>query len=160
MQLPFTYNNCTLVLDECVTRRVVITSDALRYIHSIDVPGLGPGAIDQAIRAYTRKADARLVTRDFESTCECLLQNTKVAINFKGNILVIELKGILTLGRDIPERIKILRTWRTNQPKSRLSKKEKQMQICAKCATLLHAEKMTKRARFKLALDILRDRKT
>jgi predicted nuclease of predicted toxin-antitoxin system len=71
-----------ILLDECVTRRLVVSLPADKKIdveHSVDVAGLGWGANDEDIMQYAMKTDRILVTQDVILVHECLRRNVAVA---------------------------------------------------------------------------------
>ncbi|AIF84170.1 hypothetical protein NTE_02115 [Candidatus Nitrososphaera evergladensis SR1] len=76
-----------LLLDECVTRRLVLRlpkSANIDIEHSLDVAGLGMAASDDDILAYAIKTNRTIVTIDRKFIRECLIKKVPVATYDKG----------------------------------------------------------------------------
>ena len=59
-----------LLLDECVTRRVITTDAGNDVQHSVDA--VGWGAKDSVIRNYAKSTGQTIVSRDYNMLCQCL----------------------------------------------------------------------------------------
>lgn len=106
----------TLLLDECVTRRVVIRNDGIKAIHSIDLAELGVGANDDKILRYVEQTGITFASRDFYLVGRCLERNVKVAIYHKGKAYIVKVDDVIPLGENIPQYMPAIRSFRPKLP--------------------------------------------
>jgi hypothetical protein len=105
----------TLLLDECVTRRVVIRNEDVKVIHSVGQVGIG--ADDKEILKYAQKTGVTIVTRDFRLFCQSLDSAVDAAIYYKGKIFVLKTDDIIPIGEDIPVTMPAIRYFRPLLPR-------------------------------------------
>jgi uncharacterized protein DUF5615 len=89
-----------LLLDECVTRRVITTNSAID--HSVEIQSLGWGAADSEIRDYAKSAGKVIVSSDYKMLCQCLDNGIQTALYFKGRAYVIKLQRVEEIGIHVP----------------------------------------------------------
>jgi hypothetical protein len=105
----------TLLLDECVTRRVAIRNDSINVIHSVGEVGIG--ADDKTVLKYAQETGARIVTRDFRLFCQSLDNDVSAGFYYKGKIFLLSVDEVIPIGEDIPAKMTAIRSFRPNLPR-------------------------------------------
>jgi predicted nuclease of predicted toxin-antitoxin system len=91
-----------LLLDECVTRRVILTNNDIDIQQSVEVNGLGWGATDSKIRAYAKFRSKVVVSSDYNMLCQCLDNGVQTALYYKGRAYVVRLERVEEIGINAP----------------------------------------------------------
>jgi hypothetical protein len=105
----------TLLLDECVTRRVVIRNDGIKAVHSVGQVGIG--AKDSDILRYAQETGMRIITRDFKLFCQSLDNDVDAGFYYKGKIFCLSVDEIIPIGEDVPVTMPAIKSFKPLLPR-------------------------------------------